>query len=211
LKLKLDLHVHTNRSNDAVTLITDIPTACLRSKVDGIAITDHNLLATDKPNGILAICGVEVSSREGHILGLGLKSAVEKDQSAEATIRQIHENEGVVVIPHPYDWFRSSVKLHLLRERPDAIEVINASSLFHWVPWRKARDYARRENLPTVGGSDSHFQDTIGRAYTQVQAQTSDERSVLEAIRRGLVSPGGETIRISERLRKRRLQARKKS
>jgi predicted metal-dependent phosphoesterase TrpH len=209
LKLKLDLHVHTSRSNDAVTLVTDIPTICRERTIDGVAITDHNMLATDLPGEILAIHGVEVSSRDGHVLGLGLNGVVQRGLSADATIREIHNNGGLVIVPHPYDWFRSSVKLHLLHERPDAIETINASSSFHWTPWRKARNYAERESLPSVAGSDSHIPDTIGTAYTQVEAETRDERSVLEALKRGLVSPRGQTIGISQRLRKRTMQAKK--
>ncbi len=47
MKLKLDLHVHTNRSSDAFTSPKLLATICRDRGLDGLAITDHNVLARD--------------------------------------------------------------------------------------------------------------------------------------------------------------------
>lgn len=202
MKLRLDLHVHTNRSSDAFTPPDQLVAICKERGLDGLAITDHNVLAVDSSNEILILPGMEISSRDGHVIGLGLSEAIPRGLSADETIRLIRDQDGVSIIAHPYDLLRSAVRPHLLTVRPDAIEVINSASFLHSLSWKRAQDFAEREKYPMTAGSDSHVPDTLGRAYTEVECDSKDAWSVLASLRNGAVSPVGKPIRWSERFEK---------
>src|SRR5256712_6724953 len=202
LNLKLDLHVHTNRSSDAFTSPKLLATICRDRGLDGLAITDHNVLARDLSDELVILPGIEISTRDGHVIGLGLSEVVPRGLSADETIQRIRHLNGVSIIPHPYDLFRSSVRPHLLTVRPDAIEVINSSSFIHSVTWKRARKFAEREKFPMTAGSDSHIPQTIGRAYTEIECRSKDTRSILASLVSGSVSPMGHSVRANERFRK---------
>jgi predicted metal-dependent phosphoesterase TrpH len=202
LKLKLDLHVHTRRSTDAFTSPRQLTTICRDRGLDGLAITDHNVLAVDSSDELVVLPGIEISTREGHVIGLGLAEVIPRGLSAEETIRKIKDLHGVSIIPHPYDLLRSSVRPHRLKVRPDAIEVINSSSFLHSVTWKRARTFAEKESYPMTAGSDSHIPETIGRAYTEVESRSKSIESVLAALRSGSITPLGRPIRATERVRK---------
>jgi len=119
--LKLDLHVHTNKSSDAHTRLDEIVPSIQRAGLDGLAITDHNTLSTDTFERALIIPGIEISSRDGHIIGLGIPSPIPRGLSADETIREIRNMGGVSIIAHPYDMFRSAIKPDILTTMPNAI------------------------------------------------------------------------------------------
>src|SRR6266849_9628446 len=199
LQLKLDLHVHTNRSSDAFTSPKQLAIICRDRGLDGLAITDHNVLSVDSSDEVVFLQGIEISTRDGHIIGLGLSESVPRGLSADDTIRRINNLGGISIVPHPYDLLRSSVRPHILAVRPDAIEVINSSSFLHSVTWKRARKFAEKEKYPMTAGSDSHIPQTIGRAYTEVESGSKDAESVMASLRSGSMTPFGRPVRATER------------
>ena len=200
--LKLDLHVHTAGSPDAHTKIENLPEIMRARGLDGLAITEHNKF--DPPNlpDVLIVPGVEISSRDGHILALGVKENIPSRLSADETITRIHDQGGIAIIAHPHDPVSARVKIADLKVRPDAVETVNSDALsFHISNWLARRD-ARKFELPQVGGSDSHIPESIGDAYTVVDSSSRDVRGVLEAIKAGRVHPEGHPTSIRNKMRK---------
>src|SRR5215472_11685323 len=181
--LKLDLHVHTSRSSDAKTPPELIPSLVKERGLDGLAITDHNILSHDSSPEIVILPGMEISSIDGHIIGLGVSEPVPRGLSGDETIRKIREFGGISIIVHPYDLLRSAVRPHILKERPDLIEVINSSSFLRTISWKRARKFARKGGFPTTAGSDSNIPETLGRAYTEIECDLREPQSVLAALK----------------------------
>ena len=202
MKLRLDLHVHTVRSSDAHTRFDELVPAIRRTGLDGLAITDHNSIAQEIPPGAIIVPGVEISSLNGHIIGLGLSTPIPRDLPADETIRRIKNQGGVSIVAHPYDLFRSAVSPESLTETPDAIEVVNSASILHSITWKRAKAFAIKKNLPQTGGSDSHIPQTIGKAFTVIESEFETVESILNAIRKGSVSPEGRPYHVTDRLRK---------
>lgn len=200
--LRLDLHVHTVRSYDGHTRIEDLPNIIRAKGLDGLAVTEHDNFDPPTFKDVLIVPGIEISSLDGHVIGLGVHEAIPPRLSADETIQRIHEHGGVAIVPHPYDPVCECVKLARLNKRPDAVETVNADALsFHVSHWLAKRD-AEKLNLPQVGGSDSHIPRSIGDAYTVVDAASNNLDAVLEAIRAGRVHPEGHATSIGNKLRK---------
>src|SRR5207245_10475208 len=105
--LTLDLHLQSNRSSDAFTSPKQLETICRDRKLDGLAITDHNVLAQDLSDELVILPGIEISTRDGHVIGLGLLEAIPRGLSADETIRRIRDLNGISIMPHPYHLPRS--------------------------------------------------------------------------------------------------------
>ena len=200
-ELKIDLHVHTVASSDAHTRREDLPAIIKARGLDGVAVTEHNVYAPPKLDA-LTIPGVEISSRDGHIIALGIEEMIPPRQPADDTIRQIQKQDGVAIVPHPYDPVCECVKLSTLHTRPHAVETINADALsFYLSNWLARRD-AAKFNLPQVGGSDSHIPQTIGDAYTLIDAKSASVKDILDAIKGGRVRAEGRATSVRNKLRK---------
>ena len=76
---KIDLHVHTCYSYDGMSTLREVVNCAEKKGLDGIAITDHDTVDGVKSALKLAnerrfviIPGVEVTTLQGHVLGLNI-------------------------------------------------------------------------------------------------------------------------------------------
>jgi predicted metal-dependent phosphoesterase TrpH len=193
---RADLHMHTNFSDGWPTpfeLVDFAPIAGL----DVIAVTDHDtiegaLRACDHAashSHVKVIVGEEVSSRDGHIVGLFLDRPVRAGMSAAATVHAIHDQGGLAVAVHPFWRTQRRARggaVHgvgwLAAELPfDAIEVENATPGFYLFN-QLARRLSTGLGCAEVGGSDAHILDAVGRAFTEFPGRTPKAlRSAIEA------------------------------
>jgi len=170
------MHTHCEYSPDSRTPVAVQALAIKAAGLDVVCATDHNtiegaLRLRELADGFRVIVGEEVSTRDGEIIGLFLESAIPRDLSAEETIARIHEQGGLVSIPHPYSHNRLYRIRREVLERVwptiDAIEVFNAREAIA-NDNRRALAFARLHGIPGAVGSDAHRPWEIGRAYVEV-------------------------------------------
>ncbi len=196
--LKIDLHVHTFYSGDALTSPEEAVLWAARAGLDGLAITDHDTmrgarraLELGRRKGLLVLPGLEVETRGGHILAICPSEPVRPGLGLEEALDAIRDAGGLAVLAHPYSLLapRSWTREGLMAL--DAIEVFNAGDILMPLTSRLALRLAARLGKPMTGGSDAHSPEAIGTAYTLVQADPELDE-VLSAIEKGLVRPAAK-------------------
>jgi len=189
--LSLDLHVHSSLSYDGHEPVELLLEHASDIGLDGVVVTDHDRIAASleaadlaSEYGLVGIPGVEVSTREGHLLAIGVDVRPSRGMSYAKTVQRIRELGGAAVVPHPFQRTRHGVRRHVLDEtNVDAVEVYN-SMLFTGYRNRRARRYAESYGYGTVAGSDAHNLPNVGRAYTEVavDAETPTDASVQQVV-----------------------------
>ena len=179
LQFAIDFHVHSDESYDGHEPIELILEHAADIELDGVVITDHDEIdeskraATLAPEyGLIGIPGVEVSTRHGHLLAIGVEERPDPGMAFMDTVRTVRELGGIAVVPHPFQRSRHGVrKRHIVDA--DAIETYN-SMVFTGYRNRRARTFARRRGYPEIGASDAHYLPNVGKAYTEIQVTNAD-------------------------------------
>lgn len=201
MELKFDLHVHTNASPDGVSSALEIVEAAKARGLDGVAITDHDVVmdsqsasSLSERTGLIVIPGVEVSTYEGHLVILLPRRAVHAGIGLSNAVRMAIEGGSVPFIPHPTDPISHGVGEEAVVSLPYRlpIESLNASTLSRYN--RRAEELANRLSLPKLASSDAHISRAVGDAYSLVSTEERSLDAAVEAIRSGRTSPrGGRT------------------
>jgi predicted metal-dependent phosphoesterase TrpH len=204
MQVKADLHVHTIYSRDSLITPEDLVFYAKKRGLTAVAITDHDTiegaLKIAKETDFLIILGIEVSSRNGHIVGLNLQEPIQKGLSVDETVDKIHDAGGIAVACHPFALFKGSLGKHT-SAKFDAIETINASAFPFNRSTKKAQEIADRFGLSCVAGSDAHYGPAVGYAYTVIDAEPQVD-ALSKAILKGLCQPFGKPIPATLKLEK---------
>ena len=204
---RADLHMHTSFS-DGWPTPRELVDYARATNLDVIGVTDHDTIEgalkarehATRRSRLEVVIGEEVSSRNGHIVGLFLEKRIRPGMSAAATVDAIHEQGGLAIAVHPFwrtrrrnpartvhgvGWLAAELDF-------DGIEVENATPGFYVF-----NQLAHRLNLglgaAELGSSDAHILDAVGRAYTEFRGKTP------EALREAIES--GDTVARRRRYR----------
>jgi len=190
---KFDLHVHSNYSSDGIMNTKTIIKTAIKCHLNGIAITDHNTIKGGleakkyKIKDFKVIVGSEIMTNQGELIGLFLSEEI-KSKNLIDVISEIKAQNGIIVIPHPFDEMRHSA-LQPNDEFAlciDCIEGFNSRCIFQKYN-EKAIRYANKHNLPLIAGSDAHFKNEIGNAGVITECE-----DLREAITKGNIEIFGK-------------------
>ncbi|HJJ48220.1 MAG TPA: PHP domain-containing protein [Methanocorpusculum sp.] len=194
VSITCDLHVHTSASADGHCAVEDVLRHAKDAGLDAVAITDHDsvesakkALALDSP--VLVIPGIEVSTKQGHVLLLGTTEMFPKGEDALETIHKGREAGCLVIIPHPYHHFRHAVGLHSKQALIDADALEGYNSRYYTQGSnKKAVRTAKRLKKPVTAGSDAHDCRFVGYGINVIEARERSVDAVLNAIREGNIT-----------------------
>ncbi len=211
LRLRIDLHVHTCYSYDALTTLKEVVAYSKKQGLDGVALTDHDTLLgarkLTQETKLIVIPGIEITTLDGHILALNVIKPIPPKLSLAETVRRIHEAGGIAVCAHPYSVYKSGLSQQIAC--CEAVEVINSASVPFGLSTYLNRKLATRLNLPQTAGSDSHYAHEIGAAYTIIEADPEVD-DVVRAIEKGATLPVGKPIPWKIRLKRLSLSLKKR-
>ncbi|MCS7038704.1 MAG: PHP-associated domain-containing protein [Anaerolineae bacterium] len=190
-----DLHIHSVHSDGTATVAAILHHASEFTDLDVIAVTDHDTLT-----GALQACemaprfrvqvipGMEITTREGHLLALFLETPVQPWQSFVETAEQVRLRGGLPFAAHPTCSLGKSIgkaRLRRIAQRyPGLLAGIEAENgaLATLQDNAAAQDLRWELNLPALGNSDAHSLTLIGCAATVFPGHTAaDLRRALEA------------------------------
>lgn len=190
VKMRTELHVHTRYSHDSILFLNLLALKCHWKKIKCVAICDHNTItgAQKAQNlfskyGINVIVGEEIFSADGEIIGLYLKNPIPSGLCAEETVRMIKEQNGLVMIPHPYDEKRyktvlKTKKLYEISDNIDLIEIYNGRNVSEKYSVKQAEiadSVVTDKKVAMIAGSDAHTFLELGRNYMITEIYNADD------------------------------------
>ena len=158
------------------------------TNLDLIAVTDHDetaaaaearAYALGQGYRVQVIPGVEVTTRDGHLLALFIDERPRALRPLAETAAWVRAHGGLCLVPHPFTRWTHSLGSRSLRSAAEngllsGVEVLNASPAGRASRTRAVR-FADNYGLAAVGGSDAHMLGLVGLARTRFHGSTPDD------------------------------------
>lgn len=198
--IKLDLHLHSEFSEDGIGSPKELIKNLKKRGLQGMSITDHNSIEGSlralkiAPKDFIVIPGVEISTKDGHMIALDVKENIPKGLPIEETVENIIDLGGTPIVPHIYRNMSGikEIKLKSIINKISAIEVFNSCSTPQSI--LKMVNLAKKLNLGGTGGSDSHEPEYAGWGYTVVDTTDFDRDTIVSCIKKKKTWGEGTTL-----------------
>lgn len=186
-----DMHMHTTASDGAASVTELLDFVSNHRQLDVIAVTDHDRLDSSfwayerRENYSFDIVpGMEVTSREGHVLAYWVTETVPANMSLEETVLAVHEQGGIAILAHPFHVHVAEslegVKRYIhdieliKRIGFDGVEAVNSAVVLPGANLY-TKIACRSLGLAYVGNSDSHVLSSIGSGRTKFPGKTGED------------------------------------
>ncbi|MCL5935366.1 MAG: PHP domain-containing protein [Firmicutes bacterium] len=198
----VDLHVHTSVFSSCSSLDPEeaVQTA-KKNRLDGICFTDHcrvwpaaELERLSARWDFPVFSGMEVETREGHMLVFGLGEDLPGLTAAGDLRAMVDRAAGVMIYAHPFRGFLlfgfSDLQMTVTEAcgRP-AFQMVEAIETFSGKSTKGennlALEVSKRLSLPGVGGSDAHSAREIGRCLTVFNNKIRDTAELVNQLKKG--------------------------
>jgi len=164
-------HLHSRHSFDSILSASRILAKARALQIGALMVTDHDTLGgsldtkrLSQGNPAFVVLAAEYKSEKGDIIGLFLKEEI-RSRESDVIVRQIHEQGGLVVLPHPF-------KAHKLDEQLlssiDIVETYNSRCSRE--ENNMAVRLAEERMLPGIAGADAHCAAELSAAINEYPA-----------------------------------------
>ena len=203
----IDTHCHTKYSYDNWLEPVNLIRRAKFLGIDAVCITEHYSYEASEPveqigrdEGFLVLRGVEISTNRGHLLAYGVEDdgwntwGRDNYLPLEDVIERINFLGGICVPAHPF----REVGLASLLEGIHGLQGIAGIESHNGnnceVDNQLAIQAAHQRGLPTLGGSDCHKTEAVGRCATEFSSPVTCMADFVAAVRsascRGAYFPG---------------------
>jgi predicted metal-dependent phosphoesterase TrpH len=186
-----DLHIHSIHSHDGTASVSAIlKYASSKTDLNVLAITDHDAMAGVSEAMALApkynlevVPGVEVSSKDGHVLCLFINRLIPAGLSLLETVLRVADQGGLCIAAHPMAKAVNSLKFDTIREtlsHPEAVKTLVGVEAFNGgLVYTRSNKMVEEESrslpLAQLGDSDAHILRMIGTGSSWFEGTTAQE------------------------------------
>ncbi len=183
-----DVHLHTLASDGLMSARELVDHVERYTNLDVIAVTDHDETsaslearewAAQRGYRVQVVPGVEVTTREGHLLALFVEDRPPALRGLLPTAEWVLARGGMCVVPHPFSRWTHSINVRALRLAVErglvaGVEVLNAS-LAGRASRAPAVQFVQQHGLAGLGSSDAHMVSMVGLGRTRFPGRTPEE------------------------------------
>ncbi len=197
--MKVDFHVHTSFSPDGKISLNDLKRVSEKLGVIP-TISDHDTISAfskAKSIGLRFIPGIEVSSLDGHIIGLFVNEPIKPGLTGQETIDIIKSQGALSYIAHPFDYWRMGcVNLNVI-QKADIIEAYNQKSPDYLNSLNERMAVSTKKAY--AAGSDSHYIQEFGKTYTIIDCDFDDltPKKLIRCLRKPKLVKGKQPLLLS--------------